>query len=252
MPDTKVRERETQGGARRDWPLWVGYVCCCATLQKVARQADELAPERLKLHLPVGVRGDAVEAVSTPTTREREREREGVAPNAGQDKAGQSEFPHFATQAAPGENAEKLDLLSFHAKNRGLTISAARKRRNCGRQKRGNCGKCGKSGWLALRWLALGAVQRARAALNGKVRLFIWGGGGRGAQLICLYPQRKAKRSGKLKRAETIHNNPLLQSAFGLPVHPPCTRVKWVPFVLLAFFPCFIFRFKIGHFPFKT
>ena len=33
-----------------------------------------------------------------------------------------------------------------------------------------------------------------------------------------------------------------------------CTRAKWVPFVLLAFFPLVdsIFRFKIGHFPFKT
>ena len=35
---------------------------------------------------------------------------------------------------------------------------------------------------------------------------------------------------------------------------PPRTRVKWVPFVLLAFLPLFysICRFKIGHFPFKT
>ena len=33
-----------------------------------------------------------------------------------------------------------------------------------------------------------------------------------------------------------------------------CTRVKWVPFVLLAFLPCFIvfFRFKFDHYPFKT
>ena len=38
------------------------------------------------------------------------------------------------------------------------------------------------------------------------------------------------------------------------PCPPPRTRVKWVPFVLLAFFPQFysIFRFKIGHFPFKN
>ena len=38
---------------------------------------------------------------------------------------------------------------------------------------------------------------------------------------------------------------------------PPRTRVKWVPFVLLALFENFplfysIFGFKIGHFPFKT
>ena len=34
----------------------------------------------------------------------------------------------------------------------------------------------------------------------------------------------------------------------------PCTRVSWVPFVLLAFFPLFYssFCFKIDHFPFKT
>ena len=33
-----------------------------------------------------------------------------------------------------------------------------------------------------------------------------------------------------------------------------CTRVKWVPFVLLAFSPLFYssFCFKIGHFPFKN
>ena len=31
-----------------------------------------------------------------------------------------------------------------------------------------------------------------------------------------------------------------------------CTRAKWAPFVLLAFFPQFysLLRFKIGHFPF--
>ena len=41
---------------------------------------------------------------------------------------------------------------------------------------------------------------------------------------------------------------------FWTPGHPPCTRVKWVPFVLLAFFPPFysICCFKIGHFPFKN
>ena len=35
---------------------------------------------------------------------------------------------------------------------------------------------------------------------------------------------------------------------------PPRTRMKWVPFVLSAFFPLFysIFCFKSGHFPFKT
>ena len=34
----------------------------------------------------------------------------------------------------------------------------------------------------------------------------------------------------------------------------PCTRVKWVAFILSAFFPVFysIFSFKIGRFPFKT
>ena len=54
-----------------------------------------------------------------------------VAPNASQDKAGRSNFPHLAIRATPGENAEKteiVDVLSFHMKNRGLTLrnSAAR------------------------------------------------------------------------------------------------------------------------------
>ena len=40
-----------------------------------------------------------------------------VAPNAGQDKAGRSDCPHFAIRAALGENAENADLLAFHMKN---------------------------------------------------------------------------------------------------------------------------------------
>ena len=57
-----------------------------------------------------------------------------VAPNAGQNKAGQSDFPHFAIQASPGENEENTDCLSFHMKNRGLRMSATR-----GRGKFGKC-----------------------------------------------------------------------------------------------------------------
>ena len=49
-----------------------------------------------------------------------------VAPSAGEDKPGRSDLPHFATQAAPGENA---DCLSFHMKNRGLRRPTIRKRR---------------------------------------------------------------------------------------------------------------------------
>ena len=40
-----------------------------------------------------------------------------VAPHASQDKAGRLNFPHFAIQAAPGENAENVDeadCLCFH------------------------------------------------------------------------------------------------------------------------------------------
>ena len=35
-----------------------------------------------------------------------------LAPKAGQDKAGQSDFLHFAILTAPGENAENTDCLS--------------------------------------------------------------------------------------------------------------------------------------------
>ena len=34
-----------------------------------------------------------------------------IAPNAGQDKAGRSDFSHYAIRASPGENTESADLL---------------------------------------------------------------------------------------------------------------------------------------------
>ena len=52
-----------------------------------------------------------------------------IAPNAGQDEAGRSDFPHFAIWAARGEdaeNTENADCLSFPNKNRDLRKSVAR------------------------------------------------------------------------------------------------------------------------------
>ena len=40
-----------------------------------------------------------------------------VAPNACQDKAGRSDFPHFAIRATPGKNAEIAGFLSLHTTN---------------------------------------------------------------------------------------------------------------------------------------
>ena len=57
-----------------------------------------------------------------------------AAPNAGQHKAGRSDFPHFAIRAAPGENAENA-IFSLSTQKMGLKKSATRV-----------CGKCGKFG----------------------------------------------------------------------------------------------------------
>ena len=57
-------------------------------------------------------------------------------------------FRILTIQAAPGENAENADLLSFHTKKRVLG-SLLRENRKMRWQKRGKCG------WLASRWLAL-------------------------------------------------------------------------------------------------
>ena len=46
-----------------------------------------------------------------------------VFKEAGQDKAGRSNFPHFAIRAASGENAdsaENAEFLCFHTKNEGF------------------------------------------------------------------------------------------------------------------------------------
>ena len=56
-----------------------------------------------------------------------------IAPNAGQDKAGRSDFPQFAIRGARGENAENVDRLSFHTKNRDVRKSAAQKRGKFGK-----------------------------------------------------------------------------------------------------------------------
>ena len=52
-----------------------------------------------------------------------------VAPNAGQNKACRSAFPHFAMQAARGETRKMWISLPSHTKHRGLSKAAARKRR---------------------------------------------------------------------------------------------------------------------------
>ena len=52
---------------------------------------------------------------------------ESLAPKAGQDKAGRLDFPHFAIQPAPGENAENAenaDCLSSPTENTLKTLNS--------------------------------------------------------------------------------------------------------------------------------